>query len=128
MTSGTRARGSPRAADGPLPLQPPHSPNLQRRVQGRKPLRVFSVARLPRAGQGLDRHADLQELRSMAKAVITSAGAGSAVAIDINADPGKDVERAVEDHHAAGGVFSAATEARVSRTVLGDRRHGLYPC
>ncbi|MDT3446069.1 MULTISPECIES: NAD(P)/FAD-dependent oxidoreductase [unclassified Pseudofrankia] len=58
--------------------------------------------------------------------VITSAGAGSAAAIAINADlVQEDVERAVEDHYAAGGVFSAAMEARVSQTVLGDRRHGL---
>src|SRR5271165_1603470 len=58
--------------------------------------------------------------------VITSAGAGSAAAIAINADlVHEDAERAVEDHDAAGGVFSAAMEARVSRTVPGDRRHGL---
>src|SRR6266536_5568933 len=68
MTSGTWARGSLRAAGGPLPLRPPHPPHLRRRVQGRKLLRIFSVARLPRAGQGMDRHADLQELRSTAKA------------------------------------------------------------
>jgi thioredoxin reductase len=58
--------------------------------------------------------------------VITSAGAGSAAAIAINADlVHEDAERAVEDYDAAGGVFSAAMEARVSRTVPGDRRHGL---
>jgi hypothetical protein len=68
MTSGTRARWSPPAAGGPLPLRPPHPPHLRRRVQGRKLLRIFSVARLPRAGQGMDRHAGLQELRSTAKA------------------------------------------------------------
>ena len=53
---------------GSLPLQPPHPPHLRRRVQGRKLLRVFSVARLSSAGQGVDRHADLQELGSMANA------------------------------------------------------------
>lgn len=58
--------------------------------------------------------------------VITSAGAGSAAAIAINADlVQEDVERAEEDHHAAGGAFSAAVEARVTQSVLGDRRHGL---
>jgi len=58
--------------------------------------------------------------------VITSAGAGSAAAIAINADlVHEDAERAVEDYDAAGGVFSAAMEARVSRTLPGDRRHGL---
>ena len=58
--------------------------------------------------------------------VITSAGAGSAAAIAINADlVDEDVERAVEDHHAAGGAFSAAMEARVTQLVRGDRRHGL---
>jgi thioredoxin reductase len=58
--------------------------------------------------------------------VITSAGAGSAAAIAINADlVQEDAERAVEDHHAAGGAFSAAMEARLTQTLLGDRRHGL---
>jgi hypothetical protein len=58
--------------------------------------------------------------------VITSAGAGSAAAITINADLVQgDVERAVEDHHATGGVFSVAMAARVTHTVLGDRRHGI---
>jgi len=58
--------------------------------------------------------------------VITSAGAGSAAAIAINADlVQEDVERAVEDHDAADGVFSAAMEARVTQAVPGDRRHGL---
>jgi thioredoxin reductase len=58
--------------------------------------------------------------------VITSAGAGSAAAIAINADlVQEDTERAVEDHYAAGGAFSAAMEARLTQTVLGDRRHGL---
>jgi len=58
--------------------------------------------------------------------VITSAGAGSAAAIAINTDLVQDdVERAVEDHDATGGVFSAAMEARVTQAVLGDRRHGL---
>jgi hypothetical protein len=68
MISGTRARGSPSAAGGPLPLLPPHLPHLRRRVQDRKRLRVFSVVRLSRAGKGMDRHADLQELRSTWKA------------------------------------------------------------
>jgi thioredoxin reductase len=58
--------------------------------------------------------------------VITSAGAGSAAAIAINADlVQEDVERAVEDCDATAGVFSAAMEARATQTVLGDRRHGL---
>ena len=58
--------------------------------------------------------------------VITSAGAGSAAAIAINADlVHEDVERAVEDRDAAGDVSSAAMEARVTQIVLGDRRHGL---
>lgn len=58
--------------------------------------------------------------------VITSAGAGSAAAIAINADlVQEDVERAAEDHTAAGGVFSAAMETRVTQAVLGNRRHGL---
>jgi thioredoxin reductase len=58
--------------------------------------------------------------------VITSAGAGSAAAIAINADLVlEDVERAVEVHDDVGDVFSAAMEARVTDSVLGDRRHGL---
>jgi thioredoxin reductase len=58
--------------------------------------------------------------------VITSAGAGSAAAFAINADlVQEDVERAVEDHHVTGGMFSVAMEARVTQTVLGDRRHGI---
>jgi thioredoxin reductase len=58
--------------------------------------------------------------------VITSAGAGSAAAIAINADlVQEDVERAVEDNHADGVAFSAAMEARVTQNALGDRRHGL---
>jgi hypothetical protein len=58
--------------------------------------------------------------------VITSAGAGSAAAIAINADlVQEDTERAVEDHHAAGGAFSAAMGARLTQIVLGDRRDGL---
>jgi len=44
---------------------------------------------------------------------ITSAGAGSAAAIAINADLVQDdVERAVEDHNTAGGTPSAAIAAR----------------
>ncbi|SOD98719.1 NAD(P)/FAD-dependent oxidoreductase [Blastococcus haudaquaticus] len=58
--------------------------------------------------------------------VITSAGAGSAAAIAINADlVQEDVERAVDSRHAAAGVFAGATESAVTRTVLGARRHGL---
>jgi hypothetical protein len=58
--------------------------------------------------------------------VITSAGAGSAAAIAINADlVQEDAERAVEDYDAADGAFSAAVEAHVSRAAPGDRRHGL---
>ncbi|MEO7262077.1 MAG: NAD(P)/FAD-dependent oxidoreductase [Jatrophihabitantaceae bacterium] len=69
--------------------------------------------------------------------VITSAGAGSAAAIAMNADlVEEDVERAVEEHAAdaeravkeyaaADDVFSAAMEARVTRIVLGDRLHGV---
>ena len=58
----------PRAAGGPLPLQPPHPPHLRRRVQGRKLLRVFSVAQASRPGALLARRADLQKLRNPAKA------------------------------------------------------------
>ena len=58
--------------------------------------------------------------------VVASAGAGNAAAIAINADlVQEDVERAVDDHHAAGGTFSAAMEARLTHAALGDRRHGL---
>jgi thioredoxin reductase len=57
--------------------------------------------------------------------VITSAGAGSAAAVAIDADlMQEDVERVV-DRLAAAGVFSAAAESAVTRTVLGVRRHGL---
>ena len=56
--------------------------------------------------------------------VITSAGAGSAAAIAINADlVQEDAERAIADQ--AERPFSAATEARVSALVPGDHRHGL---
>ena len=56
--------------------------------------------------------------------VITSAGAGSAAAIAINANlVQEDAERAIAD--LAERPFSAVTEARVSALVLGDRRHGL---
>jgi hypothetical protein len=58
----------PASGRGPLPLRPPHPPRPRRRVLGRKRLRVFSVARPSRAGQGMDRLADLQELRRMWKA------------------------------------------------------------
>ena len=56
--------------------------------------------------------------------VITSAGAGSAAAIAINADlVQQDAERAIAD--LAERPFSAVTEARVSALVPGDHRHGL---
>lgn len=58
--------------------------------------------------------------------VIASAGAANAAAIAINADlVQEDVERAVDDQHATGGVFAAALEARLTEAVLGDRRHGF---
>lgn len=58
--------------------------------------------------------------------VIASAGSAAMAAAALNADlVEEDVERAVEDHRAAGGTFSAAMEARVSAMVLGERRHGL---
>jgi thioredoxin reductase len=57
--------------------------------------------------------------------VITSAGAGSAAAIAINADlVQEDVARAMTDQRVPGDVFSAATESRLTRAGLGDRRHG----
>src|ERR1039457_1553609 len=62
------ARGPPPAAGGPLPLRPPHPPHLRRRVQGRKLLRVFSVAQPSRPGALSVRRADLQKLRNPAKA------------------------------------------------------------
>ncbi|MGS0687778.1 NAD(P)/FAD-dependent oxidoreductase [Nakamurella sp. GG22] len=53
--------------------------------------------------------------------VITSAGAGSAAAIAINADlVREDVEHALS---ARDDAFSAAGEARLTESVLGDRRH-----
>ena len=56
--------------------------------------------------------------------IVTSAGAGSAAAIAINADLVQEVtERAVDDLDTGGGEFSAATETRVAELVLGDRRH-----
>ncbi len=56
--------------------------------------------------------------------VITSAGAGSAAAIAINADlVREDVERAVRN----GDAFSAHSVALLSESVLGDRRHELTP-
>ncbi len=56
--------------------------------------------------------------------VITSAGAGSAAAIAINANlVQEDAERAIAD--LAERPLSAVTEARVSAVVPGDRRHGL---
>jgi hypothetical protein len=55
--------------------------------------------------------------------VITSAGAGSAAAIAINADLVQDdVERAVEED--AGGSPSER-EVRITRAVLSDRAPGL---
>ncbi|MGZ4461164.1 MAG: NAD(P)/FAD-dependent oxidoreductase, partial [Nocardioidaceae bacterium] len=47
--------------------------------------------------------------------VIASAGAGNAAAIALNADlVTEDVERAVEDHRTAGGVFADRMEAHVT--------------
>ena len=58
--------------------------------------------------------------------VIASAGAANAAGIAINADlVQEDVERAIDDQHATGGVFTAALEARLTEAVLGDRRHGF---
>jgi thioredoxin reductase len=58
--------------------------------------------------------------------VIVAAGAANTAAIALNADlVAEDVDRAVDDHHAAGGVFTAATESRLTAAVLGERRHGL---
>jgi thioredoxin reductase len=55
--------------------------------------------------------------------IVTSAGAGSAAAIAINADlVQEDTERAVDDLDTSGGEFSAATETRVE---VVDRRHVL---
>ena len=55
--------------------------------------------------------------------VITSAGAGSAAAIAINADlVREDVEQAVTD--LADSLFSAAAGAQVSGLAPGHRRHG----
>ena len=68
MTSAPWLAG-PRERSADRCLCERHTPlHRRRRAQGRKLLRVFSVARLSRAGQGTDRHADLQELRSIAKA------------------------------------------------------------
>lgn len=56
--------------------------------------------------------------------VITSAGAGSAAAIAINADlVRKDVQQAIAD--LADRPFSAAVEAQVSDLVPGHRQHGF---
>ena len=56
--------------------------------------------------------------------VITSAGAGSAAAIAINADQVReDVQQAIAD--LADRPFSAAMEAQVSDLVPGHRRHGF---
>jgi thioredoxin reductase len=58
--------------------------------------------------------------------VITSAGAGSAAAIAINADlVQEDVERALGGMEGDGRAFSATNEAGVTDVILGDRRHGL---
>ncbi len=56
--------------------------------------------------------------------VITSAGAGSAAAIAINADL---VREDVDHAFAQDDAFSAAGEASLTESVLGDRRHGLTP-
>lgn len=58
--------------------------------------------------------------------VIAAAGAGNTAGIAINADlVAEDVDQAVDEHHAAGGVFSAAAESRLTVAVLAERRHGL---
>jgi thioredoxin reductase len=58
--------------------------------------------------------------------VIAAAGAGNTAGIAINADlVAADIDRAVDEHHTAGGVFSAAAEARLTAVVLAERRHGL---
>ena len=58
--------------------------------------------------------------------VVTSAGAGSAAAIAINADlVQEDAEQAVDDRDTGGGAFSAAMDARVADLMHGDRRHVL---
>ncbi|MGY1811052.1 NAD(P)/FAD-dependent oxidoreductase [Blastococcus sp. SYSU D00669] len=58
--------------------------------------------------------------------VVAAAGAGNTTGIAINADlVAEDTDRAVDEHHAAGGVFSAPTEARLTTAVLAERRHGL---
>jgi hypothetical protein len=58
--------------------------------------------------------------------VITSAGAGSAAAIAVNADlVREDAERAVQVSHTADLPFGSAMEAAVTEAVLGDRRHGF---
>ncbi|MGY1653743.1 NAD(P)/FAD-dependent oxidoreductase [Geodermatophilus sp. SYSU D01119] len=58
--------------------------------------------------------------------VIASAGAGNAAGVAINADlVQEDVDRALDTHHATGAVFTAAMEAELTATVLGERRHGF---
>jgi thioredoxin reductase len=58
--------------------------------------------------------------------VVTSAGAGSAAAIAINADlVQEDTERAVDDLDTDGGESFAAMQTRVAELVLGHRRHVL---
>jgi thioredoxin reductase len=58
--------------------------------------------------------------------VIAAAGAANTAAIAINADlVTEDVDLALDDHHAAGDVFTPPVEARLTTAVLGDRRHGL---
>ncbi|MEU5847943.1 NAD(P)/FAD-dependent oxidoreductase [Saccharopolyspora shandongensis] len=58
--------------------------------------------------------------------VINAAGAGSLAAVGLNHYLlAQDIEQAVRDHRAVGGVFSAEMEQRVSELVVGDRRHGL---
>jgi thioredoxin reductase len=58
--------------------------------------------------------------------VIAAAGTANTAAIALNADlVAEDVERAVDDHHAGGGVFTAAAEAHLAAAVLGERRHGF---
>lgn len=58
--------------------------------------------------------------------VITSAGAGSAAAIAINADlVAEDAARAVRAQQDGEVPFPAASQARVTGAVPGDHRHGL---
>ncbi len=58
--------------------------------------------------------------------MIAAADAGNTAGIAINADlVAEDIHRAVDEHHRAGGVFSAAAEACLTVAALAERRHGL---